>query len=330
MILRGQYAQAATLMTGLLKDRPLKDQQDIGDPFLNDLAGYDVAVEAYRCLPDKRDAFSYMLWRYRTPERVKEFARLVAEHARQLPDDPRLYTERGELHLLKGDFDSADEQFRQGMAKNPLDTSSRFGLIRARIKQGKTADIYRELGGSTQTFNDIANQCVTLKDGVALEQLLAAHRKATPAAKNLVTWDIESMFLRKDYAGTVKTIQDDRKLLKNAATRWKCEAILIRSLVRLKKSDEAVKEAQTLAQRPDTWHVLMPLALASTGDAARLLEYMETKKNNRYLVEDCYRDEDLGPLLRSDAFQLVRDRYPPPVALPNVPFLPGAPFDDDF
>ena len=87
-----------------------------------------------------------MAWRYRMPERVKELDRLVAEHAVHHPDDPLLTVERGELHLFRGQFAQAEQQFRlaEGKVQNPY--LPRSGLIRARIKLGKTADLYDKLG----------------------------------------------------------------------------------------------------------------------------------------------------------------------------------------
>jgi LSD1 subclass zinc finger protein len=324
-ILRGKSAEAAELLLGLLKDRPLNDQQRIGDSFLADLARFDLAAEAYLCIPDKRDAFSHMVWTYRQPERVKEYARLIAEHAKQHPDDPRLAIERAELDILQGNFALAEQKFVLARLNNPNDFAARTGLIRACIKLGKAADTYRELGANARAFLDIANQCVTMKDGVQLAQTLAAHRQAHAAAKNLAVWDLEVHWQKKDYEAAVKALQADRGgLLKNSNWRWKCEGYLVRGLVRMKKAKEAVHEAETITQRKDGSQVLLALALASTGDVPRFLEFMETKKNQHFFVEDCYRDEDLGPLLRSDAFRAVQERYPPP---PMVP-LPNGGFDD--
>lgn len=324
-LLRGHPDEAAGQLVAFLKDRPLLEQQRIGDSFLADIATFDLAVEAYRCIPDKRDAFSHMIWKYRHPDRVKELERLIAEHARQQPDDPRLFTERGELHILKKEYALAEAQFAQAKLKNPKDHFAGLGLIRARVKLGKTAELYRELGASTRAFNDIANQCVFLKDGDQLERLLTEHRKAHPDAKRLAVWDVEANWQKKDYAAVVQALQaDGGALLKNQNMRWKCESYLVRSLVRMKKTKEAVLEAETISKKQGS-QVLLALAIASTGDMARFQAFLETKKNQRFFIDDCYRDEDLGPLLRGDNFRAVRDRYPPP---PTDGPVPADRFDD--
>lgn len=312
-ILRGKPEEAAPLLAGVLKDLLLNDHRRIGDAFLNDLRPFDVAAEAYRCMPDKLDAFGHMVFNYRNAERVKEFERLLAEHAKHQPDDPRLFTERAELHMLRKDYAEAERQFLLAREKAQEVNSARFGLMRARIKLGKTAEAYKDAGANQVAFYDVAQQCFTLKEGAQLESLLAAYRKDFPAARNLSVWSIEASYLQKDYDAVVKAIEAERAtLLKTSSHRWKCEGYLVRSLVRLKKVDEAIREAESIAKRKDGTQLLLALALASKGDVKGVLAHLETKMAQRYLIEDCYYDEDLGPLLRSDAFRAVRDRYPPP------------------
>ena len=106
--------------------------------------------------------------------------------------------------------------------------------------------------------------------------------------------------------------------------RWKCESYLVRSLVRLKKPNEAVREAEAIDQRKGSSTTLLALALASAGDLPRVLALLETKKDQRYFFDDCYHDEDLGPILRGAAFRAVQERFPPP---PERPFS-NMPFDD--
>src|SRR5262249_19628636 len=152
-------------------------------------------------------------------------------HARNHPDDPLLISERGELHMLKNEFAEAEKQFRLAPDKGQIFNQNfnvRFGLMRARIKQGKTVEIYRELGANPQAFQEIANQCYTLKDGAELERVLAAHRQAFPAAR-LTAWEVEAAWLKKDYAAAVKAIESDRAgTVKHSQHRWKCEGYYIR------------------------------------------------------------------------------------------------------
>jgi SRSO17 transposase len=162
----------------------------------------------------------------------------------------------------------------------------------------------------------LTNATDALARVLALAALLAAHREANPKAKNLAAWDVEVLWLRKDYAGTVDAIHAKRlAFLENGIHRWKCQGYLIRSLVRLQKTQEAVKEAERLTQKKHGPNLLMVLALASTKDVPATLAFLDKVNSQRYLIDDCYYDEDLGPILRGDGFSAFRERYaePPPI-----------------
>ena len=57
--------------------------------------------------------------------------------------------------------------------------------------------------------------------------------------------------------------------------------------------------------------VLLILALASRGEVKQCIAALE-KSGPTYLIGNCYRDPDLGPILRSEAFQTFRERFPEP------------------
>jgi hypothetical protein len=227
---------------------------------------------------------------------------------------------------LRNEFALAEKQFLLAKDKNRQNFNpGRYGLIRARIKLGKTAETYRELGANSQVFQEIAVQCMNLKDGPQLDRLLTEHRKAVPAAKNLAAWDVEALWLKKEYQGVIEAIDADKTLLKSATYRWKCESHLVRSYVRLKKPNDALRVAEAFSKRANGPTTLLPLALAASGDVKGLLGHLESKRTLRYIIDDCYRDEDLGPLLRSEAFKEVRAQFPPPTNIGPI-----GRFDDDW
>ena len=183
------------------------------------------------------------------------------------------------------------------------------------------------MGADALAFQDVAYQCVFQKDAEQMALLLAAHRQAFPWLKNLAVWDIEVLWLKKDYKAAVDAIVADRGvLLKNQSHRYKVEGHLVRSLIRLKRTDDAIREAEAITKRKDGTQMLLVLALAATGDVQRVLAHLEAKRNNRYLIEDCYRDEELGPILRSEAFRKVQERFPPPAVIHPA----NGRFDDDW
>ena len=54
------------------------------------------------------------------------------------------------------------------------------------------------------------------------------------------------------------------------------------------------------------------LALAATKDVPATIAFLDMVNAQRYLIEDCYYDEDLGPLLRGKGFEAFRARFPEP------------------
>ena len=271
-------------------------------------------------MPQKITAFQQMTWRYRNPKQIAEFTRLIEEHAKHHPDDPRLLLERAELHLLRGEMVQAEPILLRAKEKaTPADVHSvRVALMRCRVRMGKAVETYQEYGPGAMTFQDLAFQCAFEKNPQQLEALLAAHRQAFPKFKNTAVWEVEIGWLKKDYENTARVIQAQRAaLLENQTHRWKCEGYLIRSLVRLKRNKEAVEEAEILGQKKTGSHLLQALAFAAAGDEPRTLAFLDKVKSPHYLIEDCYFDEDLGPILRSDAFRKFRERYPEPPPRPG-------------
>src|SRR5262249_42720793 len=79
-----------------------------------------------------------------------------------------------------------------------------------------------------------------------------AHRRADPDDPQLPIWEAESRWLAKDHAGTARLLQKHRKaLLADGRHRWKFYPRLLASLVKLKRADEARKEAAGLLRGSD-------------------------------------------------------------------------------
>jgi hypothetical protein len=186
-------------------------------------------------------------------------------------------------------------------------------MLRARIHAGKTVATYHELKSNKRAFQDLAFQCMSEKSPSQLEALLAAYRQGHPDAPDGPIWDLDLLWLKNDHEGVLKLLQGPhQEIFKLQRNKWKSESYLVRSLVKLKRSDEAIARAEQSIKGSLGNRVLLVLAHASAGDAQQTISVFSKYGTQRFLLEDCYRDEDLGPILRSDAFRAFRERFPEP------------------
>jgi hypothetical protein len=111
----------------------------------------------------------------------------------------------------------------------------------------------------------------------------------------------------------VERLKKDReRLLADPGQRWKFEDRLIRSLVRLKRFDEARRELQLTEKRMGRNALLRAVIAAASGDVAATEEYLRSIRNQPFTLQSCYGDPDLGPALQGEAFRKLREKYPAP------------------
>ncbi len=164
-----------------------------------------------------------------------------------------------------------------------------------------------------RSFEDLAAMCIQEKNPAELESLIAAHRVAYADGGDLPVWNAELRWLKKDYEGVLTLLEANREeafaLPRNKTTY---DNLLVRSLLKLDRIDEAVRQADLIGRRKLSNRVLVVLAHAATGDAKQTIAATAKLGPPRYLLWDCYHDEDLGPMLRGDAFREFRERFPEP------------------
>ena len=97
-----------------------------------------------------------------------------------------------------------------------------------------------------------------------------------------------------------------------ARPQSEADSYLIRCLVKLNRADEAVKEAEALLAKKRGQPTLVVLAHAARGGAKEALDAAQRWAGRRYVLEDCYRHPDLGPMLQSEPFLAFRERFPEP------------------
>jgi hypothetical protein len=194
-----------------------------------------------------------------------------------------------------------------------LKSRFRTGLFRARLRLGRTAATFLEFGADHLTFVSLANLCAGEKSPEQLEALLAAYRKEQPDDPFALAWELDAHWLRGKYKRVVQMLtRDETGPFSRPRLRWKSNSYLVRGLVKTGRAAEAVRAAEAAGRRSYGDRLLLVLAHASTGDVKQTIAAMEKMDCESYFVLSCYRDEDLGPLLRSAPFEPFRVRFPEP------------------
>src|SRR5262249_4710433 len=123
--------------------------------FLRDMADAGHGLDAYLAAPDASAALQTLGGYLVQHKRAKELAELGREPGKKHAEDKWLLFYQGELHLLSGETAEAEACFAaaldRGGTRDPW--LFRNGLLRARVRAGKAAAAYRELGGGTLAFN---------------------------------------------------------------------------------------------------------------------------------------------------------------------------------
>ncbi len=284
--------------------------------FVGDMYDAGLPLEAYRASPDKYAAFEAIARRFVTDKKAVELEKLLADHAPGRADDAWVCYFTGELYLLRNDPIKAEPEFAAAVAnqaKNQSPWIFRNGLNRARIRAGKIVAVYQEAGANQRAFYELANLCLQEKNSRQLEALIAAHRRAQPDDTGVLFWDLEVLWLRQDYEEVLKMLtQHQDEMFASPRYSWKTADYHVRALVKLKRTREAIQQAELLLKKHRGNVILLVLAHAAEGDVKQTIRAMEQQESHRYSIEGCYVDDDLGPILRSDAFKEFRQRFPEP------------------
>ncbi len=285
-------------------------------PFVMAMADQGLALEGYLACPDRPSAFKALAPHFLRLKKDNELEQLLQEHGRKHAKDASWHFHNGELHLLRNDAAQAEKSFLAALAL-PMQRFDKqtfqSGVDRARLKLGRLAESHLASAGSARVFENLASMCALEKDEKQLAALVAAHREKTPDDPSLAAWELDLQWLRKDYAGLVKKLEGPREgPLSGPRWSWKADRLLVLSLVKLDRIPEALKRAEAREEAVRNDDFLALYVVAASGDVKAFTERFERKKRDRFFVEDCYRDAELSPILRSEAFALFRAKHPEP------------------
>jgi predicted Zn-dependent protease len=349
---RADLAAGRFALVGLLLRRALHRQPNVvqRDRYLREFLA-DAAVtgswrEGYRTAPDTDRAFriladsllNHAYSRYPddgqdtgeddfrasglTPDRARrDLRQLIEAHLANRPSDAAaadMYL--GALYLAEKAHTRAAETFARGLARKPsVELRQRFmySWVDTFYRAGKGVAAYTEFGRDRQVFTQLVNLCSQDRNVKVLQGLLAVLRRTAPADADLPVWETEARYLAGDHAGALALLKRHRLgAFAQPIHRWKYNSLLVRCLARLKRFDEALKEAHTF-EKERGGNVLLPAVVhAVAGDVARTRAALEATRRRDFDTYSLYADPDLGPALCSEPFRELQQCYPERLPLP--------------
>ncbi|MCI0737712.1 MAG: hypothetical protein L0Y72_01615 [Gemmataceae bacterium] len=327
-MLSKQPAQAAALLKKACSKQ--------ANPHTRAFYSADIALDAwntgqglagFRAAQDKSAAFEALARVLVMKKEADALQDLMDEHRREAParkpqpdalSDPDEYWLRlnqGEMHLLRGQTSEAEKHLVLALALAPKneDWRPRQCIHRARVKAGKTVSTYFELGPSLRHFEELAHMCLEEKNAKELDALIAARKKDHPQDGNLVAWEVDALWLKKDYDGARRHLSEHKNgVFSQQRLKWKFDNYWVRALAMTERTEEAVRAAERVLKNRSGNRLLFVFAHAASGDAQATLTAMDQLAPRDPFVADCYRDPDLGPILRGETFRAFREKYPEP------------------
>ncbi len=247
----------------------------------------------------------------------KRYDPLAKLHRGKFPKDGWLPYFEGRFAQLKDEHAKAEDCFRQAL---PLLTddedrqSVRYSLVEALYEQKRGHAAYTEFVGEPDVYSQLAWRFDADKDLPGLRKLTELHRAKRPDDTAIKYWTAAAHWQATEYDPAAKAFRDYLTATrdeKHATYRWQSQSNLVRALVRLKKLDDARAELRTFPESID--HRLDAIIDAARGDAPAVLETIDKlMAETAFHLSHFYDDPDLGPLLRSPAMKVVREKYPEP------------------
>ena len=322
---RGANDRAFTLLTDVVKRLP-DDQRGQAVPAML-RAGVEAGkpLDAYRAAPDATGAFRLLASQLGRSETVAQLRALMGAHRQRAPGDPWLAFYEGRERQLSGDRAAADAAFARAMAGPDEDVRqiARTARVLSRYEGGDVLGAYRDIPPREETFAALAGMCVAGARVEDLERLVGLHRASGGLSDaELVWWDGQSRWARKDYAAAAdRFVRYARKLAKDRQ-RYEVDDSLVRACARAGRWDDALAHLRGRdADQVDPLH--RAIAQAGAGNVDETLRAVAACLAFDYVIEDLYADDDLGPLLRADAMRGVRAKHPEattqPATAPSSP-----------
>ncbi|MGE3806309.1 MAG: hypothetical protein AB7K24_16695 [Gemmataceae bacterium] len=285
------------------------------EQIVTDLHEAGLTLEGYRLVPDKQRAFVTLARLLHQQGKHDELGPLLNEHHQHAPHDPWLHYYRGHSYLASGALGPAEQQLKLACERGAGEANGYLfedALFLVRVKRGRALATCAEYGLSRRRFQALVQQCINEKQPDQLGQIIDWRRQVRPNDPGLPSWELDKRMLKKDYAGVLATILGEAKLLARPQHQWKRDRYLVLCLIKLRRFEEAVHQAEAIVTDRSYNGDLLVLAHAAGGNVEGACAVLEQLKAPSYLISRCYADEELGPILRGPAFARFRAKYPEP------------------
>lgn len=276
------------------------------------------ALEAYGAIEPRDEAFRQIAQNLQTQQDAEMLRKLAALRRKDAPQDPWLGFYLGVASRIDEDYAEAErllaiaaEQAGEEETLVYRCTSERIDIAMA---QGGVVELYERLSDPESQFEAVARRLLSDDRLDELSKLLDSQRRRHPDLASLAYYDAQLGWRRRDYAGVVRRCADSLERGGSFEDTWQTRQTaetLVRCLLRLGDIDRAGRIARRL---DDEYGVMLPwlLVAAKTQDVetveAAIEEYAAATSG--HAMRSLYFDEEVGDVLRGEAYRDVRRRFP--------------------
>jgi len=334
-IRNNNLADAKKLLVEALRDASLEDQRKTINEVLYSFieADEEEAIYAVTPAPLRREVFDDIAtdfdemisdYEFDEPEwdeMIDNFESLLHQHSRLDQNDPMLPYHRAMMAVLREDREGAEKLYGVGMEMQQTD-EHRLRYRSRRVENlrelGRSLEAYEKIGPRNETFRQLSLSLEDTPD--VLESLVAAHRKNVPQEPLLDFYTGKIAYQRTKWDEALRSFGAYRQRLADNAddvgSRWESSQALelsIRCQLKLKRFPDArkllIEAEKAKAYNAPLLRVLIP---AAEGNLVATEREMDVFMKEKYRNWNLYYDEDMGPLMKSEKFAKLREKYPDP------------------
>jgi tetratricopeptide (TPR) repeat protein len=331
-----RFEEAERLLRHALELTPADDQEDAdGDDeqsnenkyyresFASSLANVLCELgrlkEAYENGGERKQRFSQLARQAIQDNRWDDVRLLLDLHRVNERDDVEIHRIEGELAAHEKRWDDAIRHFRQGLIVTPEGESwsLKSRLLDVCIESRRWMEYYTTLDDPRAAFDDLASRFVADDDWDALNRLIVAHRSRSRDDVNIVKYEAEVAWDRKEYSAYARCAEELLKCNDERIIPWyERETVTNRrlsALLRGKRFDQALELAKS-EQRADNDVAMLAIVNAATGNLAEAKRFARQAATANESALAFYTHDDVAHIFLGNQFSDLHREFP--VGLP--------------